>query len=391
MSLIADALRTAAQERASHTPSKATVRRRLAAPRSSLAEGEWFRPAGRRVSQRLAVAAGLFAVALGVAGVVVAITPWGGAHAHDLASGWLPVSAGPANSPPPQEEQPGAPPVPLAPVAPASEAASAMPIARFPAMDPARERAVESASLLPGRAPAPEPAPANALPPPVQDAPVAEERASRQPPPASGAFQLTVDAAPRRSAGDLSRAAVAAQRRGDYPAAVALLRQALAEDDKNAELHNQLGIAYQVMGALANARDAFRQALVLQPELVAAWSNLGGVLLSLGADAEAEATLAEATRRDPRNVGAKVNLAILYGRQGLTAEARGLLEAAVSADPSLAEAHYALAQLLDAQGDRPGAARHFQLFLTTGAGSFPHLEAAVRQRLTRLSGGSHDS
>jgi Flp pilus assembly protein TadD len=198
-------------------------------------------------------------------------------------------------------------------------------------------------------------------------------------------FELRLSA-PTRTSRQWFDAALAAQRRRDYGAAIQLYERTLQEDPDNAEALNNLGTVYQASGDLGRAREAFRRAISVQPGYAAAWSNLGVALGGMNEVSQAQAALAEAIRLDPNNHGAKVNLALQYQKQGLAGEARRLLDEVVQAAPAMAEAYYALGRLDEEEGDPAGAVRQYQLFLSTGAGRFPALEAAVGQRIRQLGG-----
>lgn len=212
--------------------------------------------------------------------------------------------------------------------------------------------------------------------------PPSADRAGRQEP--GRGFEIRLGAS--RTSGQWFNDALSAQRRRDYGAAIQLYERALQENPENVEALNNLGTVYQASGDLASAREAFRRAITVQPGYASAWSNLGMVLGSLGEHGQSQAALTEAIRLDPGNHGARVNLALQYQKQGLPAEAKRLLGQVVQANPGMAEAHYALGRLLEEEADRDGAVRHYRLFLTTGAGRFPALEAAVRQRVQQLGG-----
>jgi tetratricopeptide (TPR) repeat protein len=213
------------------------------------------------------------------------------------------------------------------------------------------------------------------------DAPAAAPRREEDAP----AFELRLST-PARTSRQWFDAALAAQRRRDYGAAIQLYERTLQEDPENAEALNNLGTVYQASGDPGRAREAFRRAISVQPAYAAAWSNLGVALGGMNEISQAQAALAEAIRLDPGNHGAKVNLALQYQKQGLVGEARRLLEEVVQAAPAMAEAYYALGRLNEEEGDSAGAVRQYQLFLSTGAGRFPALEAAVGQRIRQIGG-----
>jgi tetratricopeptide (TPR) repeat protein len=199
-------------------------------------------------------------------------------------------------------------------------------------------------------------------------------------------FQLTVEPRPTSAAGSAVELARTAFDRRDYRTAITGLRAALLESGEDPELLNRLGSAHQALGELPEARDAYRRAVAARPGFSAAWSNLGVVLQAQGQAREAQLAFAEAVRLDRGNEGARVNLAILHQGQGLTSEARSLLEEVLRGNARHAEAHYALGRLLEQEGDRLGAVRHYQLFLTHGVGRFPQLEPQVLERVRLLSG-----
>jgi Flp pilus assembly protein TadD len=201
--------------------------------------------------------------------------------------------------------------------------------------------------------------------------------------PAGGTFSLRLEGARQRGDGTFEEA-LAAHRRGDYRQARELYLRVLVVDPGDAEAHNNLGMAQRALGEAGSARRSFQRALELEPGFAAAWSNLGVLLSALGETDNARAALQQAIRLDPANAGARVNLAILNHGLGLLAEARGLLEEALRMAPAQPEAHYALARVLEESGDRDGALRHYRLFLATGAGRFPELDAMVRQHLMAL-------
>lgn len=63
--------------------------------------------------------------------------------------------------------------------------------------------------------------------------------------------------------------------RGDWAAAIAAFRDALARSPDNAEAHNDLGVALAETGQFDAAQECFSRALALSPRLVAARVNLG--------------------------------------------------------------------------------------------------------------------
>ncbi|MDQ3516076.1 MAG: tetratricopeptide repeat protein [Gemmatimonadota bacterium] len=201
-----------------------------------------------------------------------------------------------------------------------------------------------------------------------------------------GRLQITVERPGQGSegGGGLFEQGLAAQRRGDYPAAKNYYLQATFASSRNPEVYNNLGTVYRALRDLPAAEAAYRHATEVDSRFAPAWSNLGMVLAQAGRAQEAMAALQEAVRLDPSNSGAKVNLAIQLHAAGALADARRLLEDVLRVDPAMPEAHYELARALEKQNDRAGAVREYRIFLSTAGGRFAALEQAVRSRLVRL-------
>jgi Tfp pilus assembly protein PilF len=200
-----------------------------------------------------------------------------------------------------------------------------------------------------------------------------------------GGLRITMDNSGRGDAAALFQQALDAQRAGDYVRARDLYLRVIALTPNNAEAYNNLGSVYRALGDLVASEASYRRAVTADPRYAGAWSNLGAVLGLLGRRQEAIQALQRAVQLEPANLGAKVNLAIQYRQSGLLKEACDLLQETLRVNPSMAQAHYALAQVLEAQGERAAAARHYRLFLSTGAGQFgPQIEEQVRRRLRVL-------
>lgn len=377
MSLIADALKAAQESRSGGGAAvqRATVARRILAPP---ARGAGI-GRGPAIPTQVRLALAVFGAAAAVsAAVVLSASRMGATDATEV----LPLAANSLMESPPSGS--------------AGAAASDGEDARVPEQDIESSAGVTSdAPLATGTVPSDAPVasattdrahPAQTNEPDAgattthTDAPVAAPRREQAP-----AFELRLST-PARTSRQWFDAALAAQRRRDFGAAIQLYERTLQEDPENAEALNNLGTVYQASGDLGRAREAFRRAISVQPAYAAAWSNLGVALGGMNEISEAQAALAEAIRLDPGNHGAKVNLALQYQKQGLIGEARRLLEEVVQAAPAMAEAYYALGRIHEEEGDLAGAVRQYQLFLSTGAGRFPALEAAVGQRIRQIGG-----
>lgn len=201
-----------------------------------------------------------------------------------------------------------------------------------------------------------------------------------------GSFKITLGTAtPAPSNDRIFQQGLAAQQRGDFPAARDFYQRSLTTDPNNAATHNNLGAVHRSLGNLKLAEDSYRKALAIDPKFAAAWSNLAVIYDTQGKKQEATAALQESLRLDPRNVSTKVNLAIQFSSLGLYADARRLLEEALKDNNGLPEAHYTLAQVLERQGDKQQALAEFRAFLATSRGRFPQQEMQVRQHMKELT------
>jgi Flp pilus assembly protein TadD len=383
MSLIADALRAAQEARGEHQDTNRDGARRL------LGTAGGTVPFGRTLADRfppqLRIAAAVFLLAVAASTALVFFAP-------DAEPGA--VAAQPEGRNRPAEptiaamvDDPDPTALAGAPASPAAagvEVGPADPPVSAPPAPRADEGAAGSEEAAVGDAYHSAPARAAEVPAPLASAPA--EPAAPSP---AGRLEIRLDG-PDAKEDPLFERAVAAQRRRDYPEAVALYQQVVERNPTHAEAFNNLGATLQMAGQLNPARDALRQAVALQPRYAAGWSNLGVVLGALGDAEGAQIALSEAVRLAPENLGAKVNLALHLQKRELLADAQRLLEEVLASDARHAEAHYALARLLESQKDLRGAARHFRAFLSTSGGRFPALEGPVRARLQQLTGGGMD-
>lgn len=374
MSLIADALKEAQQEKSRHVP-----------PPASPSGGGFFSvrgaSRGRDGLPRSLVYALVAVAGIGVIGALVAL--------------FVSSTKLPATTPQPQVAQPIINPaadtaIKTAPPATVlTDAASAVAAATTPAPLPTSP-VVNTPTVTVSGGP---PLAANALTQGTDSArggAVARDTAVAiiPAPRPAGTLKITMEDQTGYDARPLFQQALAAQRRGDVNRAKELYARALDRDPRNADLYNNIGMLYKSTGELDRAEDAYRHAVALNPKLGVAWSNLGVLLDVRGRRKEAISALQQAIAVDPGNVGVKVNLALQYHSAGLYSDARRLLEEAVRTNPAMPEAQYALARTSEAQGDRNSAILHYDLFLSTSNGRFPLLERQVTQHLATLRSGT---
>ena len=136
---------------------------------------------------------------------------------------------------------------------------------------------------------------------------------------------------------------------GDWQAAVAAYREAVAADPQHVEARMSLGGALAELGDHVGAEAELRRAVEIDPEQALAWYNLAGVLRAQGRMDEALDAYDQAIRRSPDDDRFQLARAQTQLDAGRVDEARSAYEA-LAADGSI-EAEFALARL-DASAGR---------------------------------------
>lgn len=129
---------------------------------------------------------------------------------------------------------------------------------------------------------------------------------------------------------------------GSDPAAAEKLYQAvLAQEPRNTQALNDLGVARDLQGHHAEAQLAYRQALAIAPELASARENLGLSLAISGKPAEGVQLLGQLAQEGDTDRRARDDLAVALTLTGRTDEADKVLREELSAaDASQALAGY---------------------------------------------------
>lgn len=125
---------------------------------------------------------------------------------------------------------------------------------------------------------------------------------------------------PRSGKGQF-RSALVHKARGDHPAALGKLRQALALDPRAVRALALLASVYDEMGAHASAERYFKRALDIDPSSVAALNGLGLWHERRGEMDDARDCYEKASRAAPREPGPHYKLSRLYLRSGEKAPA----------------------------------------------------------------------
>lgn len=129
------------------------------------------------------------------------------------------------------------------------------------------------------------------------------------------------------------------------PEAERLLRQAVAEDPKDATVLSALGFVEQIHGARDKAAESYREALTLDPNLIDAATNLGVLDAQSGHPNEAVHLWQGAFQRAPGRSNIGMNLARTFCAAGHFAEARDYTLRVLQFNPDLGSAKKLLNQL----------------------------------------------
>lgn len=119
-----------------------------------------------------------------------------------------------------------------------------------------------------------------------------------------------------------------------------------------------IGIDFEVLGALTDAKAAYSQAIELDADNADAYVNLGRLLHGDNELERARAQYEKALKLVPDSAIAAFNLGVVLEDLSRPAEAVRAYLCALQADPGLADAHYNIAYLYERDGDTSGALRH---------------------------------
>lgn len=146
-------------------------------------------------------------------------------------------------------------------------------------------------------------------------------------------------------AGNALRRGDGAMLAGDFQAAVAAYRQAVAADPADPSAHHSLAASLFRTGNLEEARETYRQAASLDPGSAALRHSLGVTELRLGRAGAAVAEFRQALALEER-AEYRLGLAEAYWLSGDKDSARDELDRVLEADPDSAPAQAALVRVL---------------------------------------------
>jgi tetratricopeptide (TPR) repeat protein len=196
-------------------------------------------------------------------------------------------------------------------------------------------------------------------------------------------LRIAVEAA-REDAAQLFAAAVAAHREGNLAYARTAYERVLVMAPGDVDAMNNLAVLLLARRELDAAERLLRRAVALAPRNVGVWSNLGTVLRERGQSADAIAAFQHALSIDPTHLPTRISLAQQFFAIGSYPQARQILDRVVAENPAVPEAQYALGQVLEQQGDIPGAIRAYTTFVRVAPSRFATHVEFVRRRIDEL-------
>jgi len=139
-------------------------------------------------------------------------------------------------------------------------------------------------------------------------------------------------------------------RQGKIDEAIALYKDALGYDAKDAEAMIYIGRAYRDKGMLYQSARMLVRAVKTDPRRAEGHAQLGVTFDMQGNYPQAEREYRRAVQLSPRNSGYRNNLGFCYFLQGRASEAIAELQAALRENPEDSRAHNNLAYIYAAQG-----------------------------------------
>jgi len=148
-----------------------------------------------------------------------------------------------------------------------------------------------------------------------------------------------------------------------YTGLETLWRDTLVKNPDCSMAHDELGLALEAAGKVAEAQEHFEHALRIKPDFAEAQDNLGTVLVRTGRVQEGIAHMTQAVRINPDYDLAYYNLGIALVQTGKFEEAVGCYEQVLRINPDSLEAHNRLADVLARLGRVPEAMTHWERVL----------------------------
>jgi Tfp pilus assembly protein PilF len=176
---------------------------------------------------------------------------------------------------------------------------------------------------------------------------------------------------------------LAAQQRGDLPAARDAYRAAIDSDPLLVEAMGNLALALAESGEASEAEQWLDRAESIRSEYPGVHAVRGMLALRAGNTGRALESLTRAAGLAPRDARIAANLGTALLRQGLLEHAIAQLRRALEIDPALPEAELNLAIAYDRAGELRDAMDRYRRFLEI-AHPREELRSGVEQRIRRL-------
>jgi len=147
---------------------------------------------------------------------------------------------------------------------------------------------------------------------------------------------------------------------GDATSAVDLIGRAITLNDRVAEFHYNIALAWRALGRMDHVTAHLEQAIDLRNDHALAHLNLGNVRREQGRLADAVACYECAIALLPDSAAPHFNLANVFSEQGRWDAAIACYQQALAIEPNHAETHSRLGAALMAQGKTSEAISHFE-------------------------------
>ena len=158
-----------------------------------------------------------------------------------------------------------------------------------------------------------------------------------------------------KNAQALNLLGVVALQNEDYPEAIRLIRESIAIDDKNPGYFNNLGQALYAAGDVVEAEESYRRALKGNPQDANFLNNLGIALGDLDRLKEAKAAYEQALKHQSDDPEIFHNYGVLLQGMGHQAEAGEALQQALRLNPHMEATHLSLGAVFNEMGDKEAA------------------------------------
>jgi len=165
------------------------------------------------------------------------------------------------------------------------------------------------------------------------------------------------------SASIRTKLAEALRLQGDFPEAIAELREAILREPGSARAYSGLGLALRAERNLQESTAAYQEAIRLDPDLIDAHNGLAVTLANQGRLDDAVAEFREIIRVDPDSAIGYYNLAYALADLDRDVESAAALREVVRINPDHYNARYNLGELFRLEGKYDESVKQFREYL----------------------------